>query len=147
MNISVGYGFNYQQPTAADTVENFGTNFTFTGVSDTFYDLSAYLKYPIGTDIVSVWPAVGIEKLIFVNEVYSGTNVPFSQDDKDVYSPTLLKIGVGADIRLGSIVLIPYVFYGFNITAVPSSGSLDGLPVSTAFGGSLITGISLGVAL
>ncbi len=151
LNISAGYGINSGQPSASLGVSTQSTNvsssLTVQGYTDTFFDLSLYLKYPIGTGIISFWPAVGIEKVFLLNETYNGGPVEKDQDEYDVFSPLLLKIGAGLNLKIDNFVVIPYVFYGFDLTPTPSSGAVEMLPISRAYGSAIIAGVSFGFLL
>ncbi|MGA2143341.1 MAG: hypothetical protein ABSG94_13130 [Brevinematales bacterium] len=148
VNISAGYGINTSQPSASFGAGDYSTGYmSFSGISDTFVDFSAYLKYPFGSSVVRFWPAVGFEKVLLINETENGIQVPLDKDDIDVFSPFFLKIGAGLNINAGDLLIMPFIFYCIDLTPVPSSGSLEGLPVTMGSGVALITGISFGFKL
>lgn len=143
-NLSLGAGYNIAQPSF--TIAGGGSSMTLTasGVADTYVDLAAYFKYPFGSENFKFWPAIGIDKLFFIQETENGSQNTSSADDTQVMSPTFLKLGVGCNIIIQNFVIMPSFFYGYDLTATTSSGQLDSVPISSTYGSSFIISVSFG---
>jgi hypothetical protein len=144
--IELGYGFNVGVPAgnAGNPSEIVGgTAIAETNESDLFLTIAFLGKYPFALGRgISIWPAIGLEKDIILNEAVDGTNVTSSQAGLDIMSPLLLKFGGGADITIGNFVLVPYAYYGINLTSKPGTDTAVLLTYSSS---KIDIGVSFGI--
>lgn len=136
--VELGYGMSV----GGQSITMLGMTVSSDKVADSYFTLSLVGKYPIAlASGVSIWPALGIEKDIILSESFDGTALTLDDTTKEVLSPLYLKVGVGLDIVVNSIVIAPYVNFGYNLTPKPS---VDTTSLINYFSYKIDVGVSAG---